>query len=100
VQFVRRGRPRVVALGGGAFVPERNRGILATAGVSIWLECSPEVLWGRVSHEGHRPLARDQQAFQLLLSERQPTYSLADFRVAAETGTEETVSAILALGLL
>jgi shikimate kinase len=100
VRLVRRGRPRVVALGGGAFAAARNRDTLATAGVSVWLECPLEVMWERVSHEDQRPLARDQAAFQRLLMQRQPSYLLADFRVAAEREPEEIVSAILALHLL
>jgi shikimate kinase len=99
VRLVRRGRPRVVALGGGAFSAHRNRDALTTAGVSIWLDCPFEVLWDRVSGEQHRPLARDRGAFQRLLEERQPSYLSADFRVEGEGETDQIVAAILALGL-
>jgi shikimate kinase len=99
VRLVRRGRPRVVALGGGAFAGDRNRDALATAGVSIWLECPVEVLWERISHEQHRPLARDRGAFQRLLDERLPSYVEADFRVDAEREAEQIVNAIFELGL-
>lgn len=99
VRLVRRGKPRVVALGGGAFVADRNRDALTTAGVSIWLDGPLEVLWGRVSGEEHRPLARDRAAFQRLLKQRLPSYLQADFRVDAQPEAEEVVAAILALGL-
>jgi shikimate kinase len=99
VRLVRRGRPRVVALGGGAFAGDRNRDALATAGVSIWLECPVEVLWERISHEQHRPLARDRGAFQRLLDERLSSYLEADFRVDAEREAEQIVNAIFKLGL-
>lgn len=99
-RLVRRGRPRVVALGGGAFAAERNREALATAGVTIWLECPEEVLWSRIAHEDHRPLARDRKSFANLLAEREPIYRQADFRVEAQTESDAIVAAILALGLL
>jgi shikimate kinase len=99
VHLVRRGKPRVVALGGGAFVADRNRDALTTAGVSIWLECPSEVLWERVSDEEHRPLARDRAAFERLFEQRQTSYRPADFRVEAQGNTDEIVAAILALGL-
>jgi shikimate kinase len=99
VQLVRRGKPRVVALGGGAFVADRNRDALTTAGVSIWLECPSELLWQRVSREAHRPLARDRAAFERLFEQRQASYRPADFCVQAQGSADEIVAAILALGL-
>jgi shikimate kinase len=99
VRLVRRGKPRVVALGGGAFVADRNRDALATAGVSIWLDCPSEALWKRVSDEQHRPLARDRAAFERLFEQRQASYVPADFRVEAHGDANEIVAAILALGL-
>ncbi len=99
VRLVRRGKPRVVALGGGAFVADRNRDALSTAGVSIWLECASEKLWERVSHEQHRPLARDRAAFERLFEQRQPSYEPADFRVDAQGTVEAAVAAVLSLGL-
>lgn len=98
-RLVRRGRPRVVALGGGAFVAQRNREALADAGASVWLECAPDVLWERIAHEDHRPLARDRAAFLRLLQEREPSYGQADYRVAAQRDPEQVVEAIFALTL-
>jgi shikimate kinase len=98
-RLVRRGRPRVVALGGGAFEPQRNRRAVVDAGVSIWLECPEEVLWNRVSSEDHRPLARERGSFARLLGQRQPSYEQADFRVGADKESGAIVEAILALGL-
>lgn len=99
VRLVRRGKPRVVALGGGAFVADRNRDELTTAGVSIWLDCPSEALWQRVSGEKHRPLARDRAAFERLFEQRHASYLPADFRVEAQGTADEVVAAILALGL-
>ncbi len=99
VRHVRRGRARVVALGGGAFAPERNRQALVDAGASIWLECAPDVLWERIANEDHRPLARDRAAFLRLLEEREPSYGQADFRVTALSDPEQVVDSIFALKL-
>lgn len=99
VRLVRRGQPRVVALGGGAFAADRNRQTLTDAGVSIWLECAAEVLLERIAHEDHRPLARDRAAFLRLLEERQPFYGQADFHVASHRKPEEVVADIFSLSL-
>src|SRR5258708_34180472 len=39
VSEVERGRPMVVALGGGAFAQESNRVLLEENGISSWLDC-------------------------------------------------------------
>lgn len=101
VKYVQRGRPRVVALGGGTFAATRNRESLEEAGVSIWLDCPLERLWDRVCQEAHRPLARDRVGFERLLEQRQASYELADFRIEASgDDPERIVDAIFRLGLL
>lgn len=97
--LVRRGRPRVVALGGGAFAFERNRRALENAGVSIWLDAGAETLWRRISEQDHRPLAQDYKAYAELLACRRPAYAQADFRVNAGGSPEETLAHVAALKL-
>lgn len=97
VRQVRLGRPRVLALGGGAFTVPANREMLRAAGVSIWLDCPPEVAWNRVSTESHRPLARDAGRFHELFRLRLPVYAGADYQVDARLGPEAVVKAILEL---
>ena len=97
---VPRGKPLVLALGGGAFSAEINRVRLQDHGLSIWLDCPLELCRARVAAERHRPLARDPEAFAALYQTRQPIYALADYRIEADTDDEgETVRKILALGL-
>ena len=96
---VRSGGARVVALGGGAFIPERNRWKLEDAGLTIWLDLEPEKLWERVRHETDRPLARDEAAFCALYAERRPIYALSDYRVDGSQPPEKIVEAILSLGI-
>lgn len=96
----RQGRPRVLAVGGGAFVDPRNRAELEMGGVAIFLDCAVEVLWERVSKASHRPLARNRDDFERLYRERLAGYRRADFTVAAGDRTPgQVVDAILKLPL-
>lgn len=82
VKQARNSHPLVVALGGGAFVQPVNRELLATAGVSIWLDCPFERIDRRVAGFSHRPLARDPEAFRRLFDSRREFYASADYTVA------------------
>ena len=98
VRWVERGRPAVLALGGGAFVQPENRDLVANYGVSVWLDCPFERVQSRVAaHRGTRPLARDPENFAALYQARRELYQLADFHVTIESDSpEENVDAILA----
>ena len=100
VHWIERGRPAVLALGGGAFAEPANRELLAENGVSVWLDCPFDVVQRRVAaqHGGLlRPLARDPVKFQALYSARRASYEHADLRVAIDSDDPEVaVAAILA----
>ena len=100
VQWIERGRPAVVALGGGAFAQESNRDLLRNNGISIWLDCPFETVDRRVAEAASdrvRPLARDPQQFRALYDSRRDAYSMADMRVTIESDDpEQTVAAIMA----
>jgi shikimate kinase len=96
---VRGGGARVVALGGGAFVPQRNRWKIEDAGLTIWLDLPADLLWNRVSQESDRPLARGLDTFQALYEERRPIYEMADYRVDGSRSPEQIVEDILAVGV-
>ena len=81
VAWVERGRPAVLALGGGAFSAAENRRIVENNGLSIWLDCPLDVVSRRVAPESHRPLARDPERFAELYKTRLETYRLADIRI-------------------
>ena len=99
-RLVRTGQARVVALGGGTFADEHNRDTMRRAGLSLWLDVPLEQLWERVSGHGHRPLARDREAFEDLYKKRLEDYAKADFTVAAGAGDpERIVDDVLALSL-
>jgi shikimate kinase len=99
VRWIERGRPAVLALGGGAFTVEANRELLAGNGVTVWLDCPFETVERRIAHQPHgpvRPLARDPQKFTALYQERRAIYELAEARVEiASDDPEETVTSIL-----
>ncbi|HWB87171.1 MAG TPA: shikimate kinase [Bryobacteraceae bacterium] len=100
VRWIERGHPAVVALGGGAFIEDSNREMLADHGVTVWLDCPFEIVERRVARESHRPLARDPVKFAALYRARREIYQLADVHVPINCDdAEEAVEAILAHSL-
>jgi len=101
VRWIERGRPAVLALGGGAFAEPANRDLLLGNGIAVWLDCPLEVVARRVSQASHRPLARDPERFAALYQARREHYALADLRVAIESDDPQvTVNTILSHPLL
>lgn len=81
------GTPAILSTGGGAWLAERNRLLISSRGVSVWLSASLDLLWSRVRHKETRPLLRtpDPRAtLAQLYSDRTPIYALADMRVESE----------------
>lgn len=98
VNEVVRGKPMVVALGGGAFAQESNHALLEDNGVTIWLDCPLSKVCDRVDGTHHRPLARDAGKFQQLYEDRRATYQKADHRIQIDSDDPATiVAAILKL---
>src|SRR5580658_8129753 len=56
VRSVERGRPAVLALGGGAFVDAGNRELVQQNGIAIWLDCPFDRVQRRVVNTSDRPL--------------------------------------------
>lgn len=95
---VERGRPVVVALGGGAFVQPGNFEILQPKGISIWIDCPFEKLELRIAADAaNRPLARDHESLRRLYDARLPGYLKADHRVDGDREVSEVVDSILHL---
>jgi shikimate kinase len=78
------GNPCVVALGGGAFVQQRNWEMIENNGVTVWLDCSLDVIHTRLGDISTRPLASDPAALARLFEARRPLYARADFHVKAD----------------
>lgn len=97
VRLIQRGRPMVVALGGGAFAQESNYEMLVENGVSIWLECPLDVVRQRIGDATNRPLARDQRVMADLFETRRDSYARADFRIDASQEPGAVCRSILEL---
>ena len=80
------GPPCILSTGGGAFLAERNRDLIAASGVALWLKAELNLLWARVRYRTHRPLLRTENPFETLrqiYNERTPICALAPIHVTA-----------------
>jgi shikimate kinase len=101
IHWIERGRPAVLALGGGAFAEPANRELLLGNGLAIWLDCPLDVVKRRVAQASHRPLARDPERFAALFHARRECYAVADIHVPiASDDPAVTVGTILSHPLL
>jgi shikimate kinase len=76
----------ILSTGGGAFLAEQNRAVIADKGVAVWLRAELDLLWARVRHKNTRPLLRTSSpraALKNLCEARNPVYELADLAVDA-----------------
>lgn len=104
VRSVERGKPCVVALGGGAFLSQENFEVVSNNGVSVWLDCSFSTverrLAGQHAQYNPRPLARDPEKLRELFAVRRAGYERADYCIAVESDdAAATIAKILALPL-
>lgn len=77
----------VLSTGGGAFLSEVNRQVIAEKGVAVWLDADLELLWSRVRHKDTRPLLRTADPYatlKALYEARVPEYAKAEVRVVAD----------------
>ena len=78
--------PAILSTGGGAFISEANREIIAETGVSVWLDVKLDVLWSRVQDKPGRPLLATANPYETLKDlhvTREPIYRLADTSVTS-----------------
>lgn len=86
--------PQVLATGGGAYMDEETRKIIAERGVSVWLKAHLDVLMERVARRDHRPLLKTEDpeaVMQRLMDERYPVYSSADISVTSRDVPHEVM---------
>ena len=74
-------RGGVLALGGGAYVQERNRELLRGQATVVWLDVPFERALRRVAGADHRPLAKDPEKFAALYAGRRSAYGEADVTI-------------------
>lgn len=94
-------KPCILATGGGAFMSDENRALIAENGVSVWIDADIETLWDRVQGKPGRPLLQNDNAKEVLtklLETRTPTYATADISVKSRHGQlhEKVVKSIVA----
>jgi shikimate kinase len=86
--------PRVVGLGGGAFVQAENAALLAqTQSPIVFLDAPVEELFRRCQQEKvERPLRQDQKQFRQLYDVRRPRYMVGTLRVETAGKSVEAVA--------
>jgi shikimate kinase len=93
-------KPRVVALGGGAFSqPENFRRIRESQARVAWLETPASTLWERCRHQTGaplRPLLQNESDFRRLLETRLADYRRADVVInTANRSVSQVVAALV-----
>ena len=74
------GPPAILSTGGGAFLADRTRNLIAQKGVAVWLDADLETLWERVRYKDTRPLLRTADplaTLSALMDARTRFYGLA-----------------------
>jgi shikimate kinase len=108
LKALRSGEGKVVALGGGAFVPERNAALIEAEGVpTVFLDASVEELWQRCGEQAERQgmerplLSGYVERFRELYETRRPYYLKARYRqeTSGKKITAIAAEVIQALGL-
>lgn len=87
---------RVLSVGGGALVDERNRRLLAGIATSFWLDPGFDTILARLGpgERAKRPLFSDPEAARELHDQRLDSYRLADHRIGiSEDETADQVAA-------
>ncbi len=94
------GPPHVMATGGGAFMNDETRALIARKAVSVWLKADLDVLVRRVGRKSDRPLLHGREpreVLEALARERDPIYAQADIVIDSVEGPHSaTVQAIIA----
>ncbi len=89
----------VLALGGGAYVQERNREMLRGRATVVWLDVPFERALRRVAGADHRPLAKDPEKFAALYAERRLAYAEADLTIPITSDDPTAAVAAILEGL-
>ncbi|MFC0202167.1 shikimate kinase [Paracoccus rhizosphaerae] len=87
----------VISTGGGAWMQPGNRDLIGASGMSVWLNCDPELLWQRVRQRQTRPLlqtADPKGTLLRLLAERSPVYATAEVEFVSRAGDSIESSAL------
>ncbi|MEP6635882.1 MAG: shikimate kinase [Acidobacteriota bacterium] len=77
---------RVIALGGGTWILQRNRDLIKShSAVIVWLDAPFTTCWARIQEcRGNRPLAPTEAGAQVLYDKRRAVYELADLVITVD----------------
>lgn len=96
------GGPQILATGGGAFMNTETRAAIGRAGISVWIEADPGMLYQRLKHKTNRPLLAGpdpEGTLRRLVGERYPVYALADVTVASRDLPKDVMTEEILLAL-
>lgn len=91
-----RGKPIVLATGGGAYMDPKTRDRIRRLAISVWLKADVKLLAKRTAKRDTRPLLRTGDPLKILeklAAERYPVYAEADVTVESGGGPHEQVVA-------
>ena len=94
------GNPKVIAVGGGAFVDARTRETLVESTRTVWLDPGFDLILSRVAQSATRPLASacSDQELRQLWQERRACYAQAQLRIDGfEDDPRRTVDKIIGI---
>jgi shikimate kinase len=98
IDWASRSAHRVVSLGGGALLSEKNRQKISASGVLVWLSAKPQVLIARLTKSYLRPLLKPEwltgegeasESFAAFLSEREKEYRKAELQFSTDGKTAD-----------
>jgi shikimate kinase len=98
IEELQSGGLRIVALGGGAFVQERNAELLKASNLpTVFLDAPVEDLWQRCCNQAsqtgmERPLLRSQDQFRELYETRRKGYSKAKLKIQTAGRTVDDIA--------
>jgi shikimate kinase len=95
IESLQGAQSRVIATGGGAVLDPRNRQVIRTLGLSIYLKASARELYQRVKNDTARPLLQVEDPkgeVARILQQREPLYLDADIIMDTEDLSVEEVN--------
>ena len=90
-----KGKPIILATGGGAFINKNARAAIKKLSTSIWLKADLESLLERVEGNDSRPLLNNvdkQEVLEKLMQERYPIYEQADIIVDTSNNSRTIIT--------
>ena len=82
----------VYATGGGIVLDKENQAILTKNGISIFLDCSIDLIIKRINKQGNRPLYKDKESLELIYNKRKQLYlDCSDFKINVNSKTSNEI---------